>query len=286
MSAQQETAVRLGAFLGVLVLVAVVETLLPRRTRTCTRKLRWTNNLLLSGLNSLATRFLLPLSAVAVAEVTRQKQWGILPLINLPNWANILITLVSLDLLIYLQHLFSHSVPIFWRVHQVHHTDHDIDVTTGLRFHPLEILASMFIKMAAIILLGASPLAVMIFEILLNATAMFNHGNIKLPTRLDRFLRLFLVTPDMHRIHHSCQREETDSNYGFNLTWWDHLFKTYRAEPQAGHDRMKIGLPEFPGTDVQRLDVMLSLPLKNRPADTKQTSEKTENSPHDNTLDN
>ena len=297
MSAQQETAVRLGVFLGVLILVAAVETVLPRKQRTCSRKLRWTNNLLLSGLNTLAVRFLLPLSAVAVAEIAQREQWGILHLFNLPSWANILIAIVSLDLLIYFQHLFSHSVPLFWRVHRVHHADHDIDVTTGLRFHPIEILASMLIKMAAIILLGASPLAVMIFEILLNATAMFNHGNIKLPKPLDRFLRLFLVTPDMHRIHHSQQQDETDSNFGFNLTWWDHLFRTYRAEPQGGHDRMKIGLPEFPGTDVQRLDVMLSLPLKNRSPvtgqpemkqiDAKQPHEKPQqDKPNDNTPDN
>ncbi len=271
MTAQQEATIRLGLFLGVLVLIAVIESLAPRKTRTYSRIFRWTNNLALTALNTAVVRFVLPLSAVAVAQIALQKQWGLLHLFNLPTWANILIAVVSLDLLIYFQHVISHSIGMFWRLHRVHHADHDIDVTTGLRFHPLEILLSMLLKMAAIVLLGAHPLAVMIFEVLLNATAMFNHGNINLPIRFDKILRLILVTPDMHRIHHSQQRDETDSNYGFNLPWWDYLFKTYRAEPRLGQNDMKIGLPEFPGSDVQRLDVMLLLPLSNKnQADEKQ----------------
>ena len=270
MTSQQEATIRLCVFLGVLVFIAVVEAVIPRKKRTHSRIFRWSNNIALTVLNTVVVRLVLPLSAVAVAEIALQKQWGLLHFFNLPTWANILIAVVSLDLLIYFQHVLSHSIGMFWRLHRVHHADHDIDVTTGLRFHPLEILISMLIKMAAIVLLGALPLAVIIFEVVLNATAMFNHGNMNLPIWFDKILRLFLVTPDMHRIHHSIERDETDSNYGFNLPWWDHLFKTYRAEPRLGHDKMKNGLPEFPGSDVQRLDVMLLLPL----SDNKQTDEK------------
>ncbi len=263
MAPQQEATIRLTVFLSGLVLIAVVESLAPRKARTCSRLFRWTNNLALTFLNTVVVRFVLPLSAVSVAEISLQNGWGLLHFFKFPLWANIIFAVVSLDLLIYLQHVLFHAVGIFWRLHRVHHADHDIDVTTGLRFHPIEILLSMLLKMGAVLLIGAHPLSVIVFELILNTTAMFNHGNIDLPIWLDKFLRWFLVTPDMHRIHHSTERDETDSNYGFNLPWWDYLFKTYRAEPRLGQEKMKTGLPEFPDSDVQRLDVMLLLPLRN-----------------------
>lgn len=263
MNPQSETIIRLCVFLGVLLLMGIVERIAPRKKPTCSKPFRWANNLGLTVLNTVFVRLVIPIGAVAVAEIALRNQWGMLHQVSFPLWVKILIAVVLLDFLIYVQHVLFHLFPVLWRLHRVHHADHDFDVSTGLRFHPIEMLLSMLLKMGAVIVLGASPMAVIIFEILLNATAMFNHGNIALPAQLDKILRFFVVTPDMHRVHHSVDRRETDSNYGFNLPWWDYLCRTYQAQPRLGHDGIEIGLPEFPDSDVQRLDVMLSLPLRN-----------------------
>jgi sterol desaturase/sphingolipid hydroxylase (fatty acid hydroxylase superfamily) len=257
-----ESAVRLGFFVGVLALMAALELLLPRRELTVQRPLRWASNLGLVALNTLAVRLLIPLGAVGLAAVAQERGWGLFNNLGLPGWLSVLASVVALDLAIYLQHVLFHAVPLFWRLHMVHHADLDFDVTTGLRFHTLEILLSMGLKMATVVLLGAPPVAVLLFEILLNATSMFNHANVRLPRWLDGALRVVLVTPDMHRVHHSVRVRETNSNFGFNLPWWDFLFGTYKPQPDAGHERMTIGLAQFRDERrVERLPWMLALPF-------------------------
>ncbi len=237
-----EIAVRLGCFALVLVLMILWETLLPRRQWHNPRPVRWLNNLGLALINNLLVRLLFPMAAVGVAAYAGQKGWGLLRVLSLPPPWEVLIAVVVLDLIIYLQHVMFHALPVLWRLHRVHHADVDFDVTTGIRFHPLEILISLGIKAAAIVLLGAPVVAVVIFEVLLNATAMFNHGNVYLPAALDRVLRWLIVTPDMHRVHHSIADDEANCNFGFNLPWWDRLLGTYRAQPRRGHERMTIGI--------------------------------------------
>ncbi len=257
-----EPVIRLGCFLGVLVLMALWEALTPRRGQSIGRLQRWPNNLGLVVLNMLVVRLLFPLAGVGMAVVTQTKGWGLLDIVPAPAWLAIPAGLLLLDLTIYGQHVTFHAVPVLWRLHRVHHADLEFDVTTGLRFHPGEIVVSMLIKLAAIPLIGASPIAVLVFEVVLNATSMFNHGNVRLPEPLDRVLRLFLVTPDMHRVHHSIDRRETDSNFGFNVPWWDRLFGTYRAQPALGHDRMTLGIDRFREPRELWLDRMLSQPLR------------------------
>jgi sterol desaturase/sphingolipid hydroxylase (fatty acid hydroxylase superfamily) len=260
-----ESVIRLGCFAGVLLLMALWEALAPRRRLAVARPARWASNLGLTGLNTLAVRFLVPLGAVGTALLARERGWGVLNNVELPGWLAALLAVVALDLIIYLQHVMFHAVPLLWRLHMVHHADLDFDATTGVRFHTVEILLSMGIKMAAIALLGAPALAVVIFEVALNATAMFNHGNVLLPAWLDRLLRLVVVTPDMHRVHHSVQPHETNSNFGFNLPWWDFLFGTYRAQPAGGHEDMVIGLEQVRDeTRADRLHWMLLLPFLGR----------------------
>lgn len=257
-----ESAVRLGFFVGVLLLLALGEMAAPRRRLTVNKPTRWLNNLGLVCINTLAVRLLLPMGGVALALTAEAQGWGLLNSIVLPHGLAVVLAIVWLDFAIYLQHVLFHAVPALWRLHMVHHADLDFDVTTGLRFHTLEILVSMGIKLALILLLGAPPLAVLIFEVLLNATAMFNHGNIRLPWWIDRVLRLVLVTPDMHRVHHSAIPRETNSNFGFNLPWWDYLLGTYLAQPENGHDGMMIGLAELrEEQQVNRLPGMLALPF-------------------------
>lgn len=261
MLTEHETLIRLGCFAGILLLMVLWEELAPRRHLTVQRPLRWFSNLGLVALNSLAVRVLVPLGAVATAMVAQEKGWGMFNNLSVPPWLAVTLSVVALDLVIYLQHVMFHAVPLLWRLHMVHHADLDFDVTTGLRFHTIEILLSMILKMAAVVLLGVPALAVLVFEVLLNATSMFNHGNVRLPGRLDRVLRLLVVTPDMHRVHHSIHRYETNSNFGFNLPWWDYLFGTYRAQPVDGHEGMTIGLAQFRDTWVDRLHWMLALPF-------------------------
>jgi sterol desaturase/sphingolipid hydroxylase (fatty acid hydroxylase superfamily) len=257
-----EPAIRLGCFLGVLLLMALWEALAPRRRLTVRRPLRWTSNLGLVALNTLAARLLVPMGAVGVALAAQENGWGLFHNVALPDWLAVVLAVVVLDLAIYLQHVMFHAVPMLWRLHMVHHADLDFDVTTGARFHTIEILLSLGIKAAVVILLGAPALAVLIFEVLLNATSMFNHGNVRLPGWLDRLLRLLLVTPEMHRVHHSVIVRETNSNFGFNLPWWDFLFGTYRAQPAQGHEGMTIGLEQFREEKVaDRLPRMLLLPF-------------------------
>ena len=257
-----EVAVRLGAFFAVFAAMAAWELLAPRRALQQRKALRWTNNLALTVLNSILLRAILPVAAIGVADFAAARGIGVLNLVPVPYpWAIVLSVLV-LDLAIYLQHLMFHAVPLFWRLHRVHHADLDIDVTTGARFHPVEIVLSMLIKFAVILALGAPALGVLLFEILLNATSMFNHANVRLPVPIDGVLRLLVVTPDMHRVHHSVDPRETNSNFGFNLPWWDRLFGTYRAQPLAGHAAMTIGIEQFRSARELWLDRMLLQPFR------------------------
>jgi len=214
------------------------------------------------ALNTALVRLLMPTTAVAFAPVGQERGWGLLNNIDLPRWATVLLAVVALDLAIYLQHVLFHAVPALWRLHRMHHADLDIDVTTGARFHPIETAISMVLKLAAIAVLGAPAEGVLAFEVLLNATSMFNHANVRMPARLDRVLRWVVVTPDMQRVHHSIVPRETNSNYGFNAPWWDRLFGTYRSQPAAGHQGMTIGIDQFRSSREQRLDCMLTQPFR------------------------
>lgn len=256
-----EPLIRLGVFAAVLVLLVAWEFLAPRRQAAVGRWRRWPGNFGVVIIDTVLVRILFPTAAVGLALVAETRGWGLLNLVAVPDWLAILVTIILLDLIIYAQHVLFHANPLLWRLHRMHHADLDIDVTTGIRFHPAEIILSMVIKLGAVVLLGAPALGVMIFEILLNATSLFNHSNVRLPVAVDSSLRRFLVTPDMHRVHHSIVRRETNSNFGFNLPWWDHLFGTYRAQPAAGHEAMTIGLQQFRDPTELRLDRMLIQPL-------------------------
>jgi sterol desaturase/sphingolipid hydroxylase (fatty acid hydroxylase superfamily) len=243
--ATYETTIRLGAFFGIFSVMALWELLAPRRVLTQSKPARWMNNIALVILNTVIVRIVFPTAAIGVAAYATEQQWGLFNQANSPAWLAVIISVVLLDGLIYMQHVMFHAVPAFWRLHRVHHADMDFDVTTGARFHPIEIVLSMLIKFAAILLLGPPLAAVVIFEVLLNATSMFNHSNVRLPLGLDRLLRVFIVTPDMHRVHHSHYAHETNSNFGFSLSLWDRLFGTYRAQPDDGHENMVIGIDTF-----------------------------------------
>ncbi len=257
-----EPLVRLTAFASVLTVMALWEVLAPRRRQVVTRARRWPSNLGIVALDTLLVRILFPTTAVGLAIVAEAKGWGLFHVFGLPAWAAVVLGVVLLDLAIYLQHVLVHAVPVLWRLHRMHHADLEFDVTTGARFHPIEILLSMVLKMMVITALGAPAVAVLVFEVLLNATAMFNHANVHIPQGLDRVLRLFVVTPDMHRIHHSVVLRETNSNFGFNLPWWDRLFGTYSTEPAAGQIGMTIGIEQFRNPAEQRLDRMLTQPFR------------------------
>jgi sterol desaturase/sphingolipid hydroxylase (fatty acid hydroxylase superfamily) len=259
---EYEMQLRVGFFLSIFALVAIAELLAPRRKLSVSKLLRWSNNLSLVFLNTAILRLLFPAAAVGVAAFAQSNGWGLLNYYALPFTITVIISVIVMDMVIYLQHVMVHSIPALWRLHMVHHVDPDYDVTTGARFHTLEIILSMLIKFATIIMLGPPVVGVVIFEVLLNATAMFNHGNIKLPENIDRILRLFVVTPDMHRVHHSIIPEETNSNFGFNLPWWDRIFGTYRAQPEAGHQGMDIGIQGFrQPKQISWLPGMLALPF-------------------------
>ncbi len=258
----EEPFIRMGFFLAVLAAMMVWEAASPRRRREIPRLLRWSSNLGIVVLDTLVVRLVFPLVAVGLALLAEERGWGLLNALQAPGWVAFLVSLLALDLAIYLQHVMFHAVPAFWRLHRMHHADLEFDVTTGLRFHPLEILLSMAIKLAVVAALGPPAVAVLVFEVLLNATSMFNHANVRIPLGLDRRLRWLVVTPDMHRVHHSIHPNETNSNFGFNLPWWDRLFGTYRDQPRDGHDDMTIGIEQFRTRRDLRLDRMLVQPLR------------------------
>ena len=257
-----ELVIRLTAFIGVFLIIAFWETKRPRRPLKLDKAKRWLNNMGLVVVNTITLRLVFPAAAVGIATQASEMGWGVLNQITIDYYSfAVVLSVIALDLVIYLQHVMFHSIPLLWRLHLVHHADLDYDLTTGLRFHPIEILLSMLIKFAAILVLGPPVVAVIIFEVLLNASAMFNHGNLRLPKQLDAILRLAIVTPDMHRVHHSAIKRETNSNYGFNLSIWDRVFGTYRAQPQYGHDGMTIGLNQIRDPKKQNLPWLLLLPF-------------------------
>jgi len=259
---ENEPAIRVTVFFGILILMALWELAAPRRRVEIPRLVRWTNNLGLVVLDSLLVRFVFPVVAVGLAVIAQENGWGLLNQFSIPVWIATILAVLVLDFAIYLQHVLFHAVPILWRLHRVHHADLEFDVTTGVRFHPIEIIISMAIKLLLVLVLGPSAIAVLIFEILLNGTALFNHSNVRLPPRLDAAMRLFIVTPDMHRVHHSILPSETNSNFGFNLPWWDRMLGTYLAQPSAGHAGMTIGIEQFRTRRDLWMDRMLFQPFR------------------------
>jgi sterol desaturase/sphingolipid hydroxylase (fatty acid hydroxylase superfamily) len=259
---QREAMVRLGFFTFVFVSMLAWELLAPRRNLSVSKPLRWLNNLGLFALNSVVLRLLFPAAAVGIALAVAEMGWGLFNLLTLPFWLEVIAAVLLLDLAIYLQHILMHRVSLLWRLHRVHHADLDIDLTTGSRFHTIEIIVSMLIKGVVILLLGPALIAVLVFEVLLNGMAIFNHANVSLPSAVERVVRYLLVTPDMHRVHHSTVKRETNSNYGFNLSVWDRIFSTYIDQPEKGHDKMTIGIAEFrDAKQVDQLPGMLALPF-------------------------
>jgi sterol desaturase/sphingolipid hydroxylase (fatty acid hydroxylase superfamily) len=257
-----EPYVRLAAFGGVFAVMAAWELVGPRRKQSVGRGSRWPSNLGIVALDTLLVRVLFPTTAVGLALFAEARGFGLFNVVALPAWVSVLASIAILDLAIYLQHVLFHAVPALWRLHRMHHADLEFDVTTGLRFHPIEILLSMAIKLAVVAALGAPAVSVLIFEVLLNATSMFNHSNVRIPLGIDRILRSLVVTPDMHRVHHSIVVREANSNFGFNLPWWDRLFGTYRAQPAAGHEAMTIGIEQFREPRELGLDRMLVQPFR------------------------
>jgi sterol desaturase/sphingolipid hydroxylase (fatty acid hydroxylase superfamily) len=260
-----EPLIRVCAFLAVFAAVALCEVFAPRRRLGLRRLTRWPHNLGLLVVDIVTVRLLAPGAAIAVATLGAAREWGLLNTLPLPPWAAALAAVLLLDLVIYFQHVMFHAVPTLWRLHRVHHADLDFDVTTGTRFHPVEIMISTGIKCAAIAALGAPVVAVFVFEILLNATAMFNHANALIPQPFERWLRLVLVTPDMHRVHHSVRYDESSSNFSFNIPWWDRIFGTYSAQPKSGHEAMTIGVDAFRASEDLRLDRLLLQPFRDTP---------------------
>ncbi len=263
---ENEATLRLAVFLGLFALLALIETLIPRRPLRIRKRKRWINNWALVLLNTATLRLMalvIPLLAVGAAMDASAKGWGLFNMLDLPVWVETVAALLILDFLIWGQHLITHKIPLLWRLHRVHHADRDMDVTTAIRFHPVEIALSMLLKIGAVYLLGASAVAVILFEIILNGAAMFNHANMRLPLWLDRPVRLVLVTPDMHRVHHSVHRNEHDSNYGFSLSIWDRMFGTYVAQPAEGHDDMVIGL-QWQDENPARIGWNLALPFRKK----------------------
>jgi len=273
-----EKPIRMFFFFGMLAGMALWEVLAPRRALTVSRTLRWSNNLGLVFFNSIMLRLVFPAAAVGMAAFAAEQGWGVFNSFSVPLWLAVLLSLVAMDFIIYLQHVLVHRVSLLWRLHRVHHADLDYDVTTGARFHPLEILLSMLIKFATIALLGAPLVAVIVFEVVLNAMAMFNHANVRLPLGLDRLLRTLAVTPDMHRVHHSVEMDEANSNFGFNLSIWDRLFGTYRDQPRNGHEGMSIGILHYRAQhEVCRIDKLILLPFRNKIGDDAAVEQRQEN---------
>lgn len=259
---QHASLVRLAVFATVFAVMALWELAAPRRPQPLGRRRRWPGNLGVIVVDTLLVRLLIPTTAVAVALAATQRGWGLWPALHAPTWLALAGSIVLLDMAIYLQHVLFHAVPVLWRLHRMHHSDLELDVSSGARFHPAEILLSLGIKMAVVAALGAPAVAVLVFEVLLNATSMFNHANVRMPGWLDSALRWLLVTPDMHRVHHSWLPRETNTNFGFNLSCWDRLFGTYHAQPQDGHANMTIGINQFRDPRELRLDRMLWQPFR------------------------
>ncbi len=261
-----EAAIRLAAFAGIFLIMALLELALPRRRLRYSKARRWFTNVAVGAIDSLIVRlmgaFVVPLAAVSTALYVEAQGWGLFNWLDWPVWLEITLAVILLDLAIYGQHVASHKIPVLWLLHRVHHSDVDFDVTTAVRFHPVEIALSMLYKIVLVLILGPAPVAVVIFEIILNGCAMFNHANLALPGWLDRSLRLILVTPDMHRVHHSVIHAEHDTNYGFNLSIWDRIFGTYKAQPAKGHEQMRIGLEPWQDSRPTRLDWALLLPFR------------------------
>ncbi len=260
-----EMGIRLGVFFGALVVLAFFEMLAPRRAVTTSKAGRWWTNLVLVALNPLSVRLVFPILPYGLAILAAERQWGLLNQVDLPLWCKMVVGVLALDLTITLQHVLHHAIPALWRLHMVHHADLDFDLTTGIRFHPIEIVVSMGIKLMTVVALGPPALAVLFFEVALNTTSMFNHSNITIPAKIDRVLRLFIVTPDMHRVHHSVVIRETNSNYGFNFPWWDRLLGTYKDQPAKGHAAMTIGLSQFRNPKQLTLPKLLILPFVGDP---------------------
>ena len=260
-----ESMIRFGLFIGIFAAMALWEVLAPRRALTVSKLVRWANNLGLVALNTLLLRVLFPAAAVGMAALAAERDWGLLNHFDVPFWLALPVALITMDLVIWLQHVMVHAVPALWRLHRVHHADLDYDLTTGARFHPIEIILSMLIKFAAIMVLGPPVVAVILFEVILNGMAMFNHGNVRLPLALDQGLRWLVVTPDMHRVHHSVEDDEANSNFGFNLSCWDRLFGTYRDQPRHGQEGMIIGIRGYrQPREVSWLPGLLALPFHGR----------------------
>lgn len=265
-----EAAIRLAFFAGVFAIMCLWEFKAPKRTLALARAGRWSGNLAVTALNTVLLRLVFPGAAVGMALFAQRQGWGVLNYIECPEALAFVVSVIALDFAIYLQHVMFHALPLLWRLHRVHHADLDFDVSTGTRFHPLEILLSMVVKFAVIAALGPSAAAVLAFEVLLNATSMFNHSNVRMPERIDHCLRWLVVTPDMHRVHHSIEEDETNSNFGFNLPWWDRLFGTYRHAPRKGHTGMILGIQTFRDPlKVDRLAGMLTLPFIGKAAATR-----------------
>ena len=262
-TANQELITRLSFFIGVLLIMLLWEQLDPRRPRTEISWQRRGNNLLLSLINTFLVRFLIPFAAVSVAAIALMHNWGLFNRLDLGPWLAGALSFLILDLIIYIQHRLFHKYALLWRLHRVHHSDTEFDTTTGLRFHPIEIVVSMIIKILAVFLIGAPVIAVMTFEIILNYTSFFNRANVSIPASLDHKLRWLLVTPDMHRVHHSARDVETNSNFGFNLPWWDHLFSSYIDQPELGYEKLKVGLNEFRDPRFVNVLWLLKQPLLN-----------------------
>ncbi|WP_409433580.1 sterol desaturase family protein [Litorimonas sp. RW-G-Af-16] len=257
-----EGLIRLSVFAAALIVFAVLEAAWPRKVRSQKRGPRWLSNLALVGIDTLVLRVLFPVVAVGVAAFASTQGWGLFNYLALPIWLEIALAVIVLDMLIYWQHRLFHAVPFFWRFHKVHHADRDLDVSSGVRFHPVEIVFSMAYKIICVLILGPAVAAVILFEIILNASALFNHANIRLPAWLDQVMRKLIVTPDFHRVHHSIQMRESNQNFGFCLSIWDHLFGSYTAQPEGGHDGMVIGLSEAQTDDPNHLIWSLTLPFK------------------------
>jgi len=257
-----EPTIRLITFLAVLIGMMVWEVATPRRRQEIPRVLRWTNNLSLVVIDTAILRLTFPVLAVGLAGIAEANGWGLFNVVDLPLWVAVIAAILMLDLAIYLQHIVFHAVPGLWRLHRMHHADLEFDATTGLRFHPVEIVLSMAVKLVLVVAIGAPAVAVLAFEVILNAASIFNHSNISLPPAVDRVMRLFLVTPDMHRVHHSVEPRETNSNFGFSVPWWDRMFGTYLAQPAKGHLGMEIGIEQFRTPRELWLDRMLVQPLR------------------------
>ncbi|KPA18102.1 sterol desaturase [Candidatus Magnetomorum sp. HK-1] len=260
---ENEINIRMTFFLGMFFFIALWEMFAPRRVLNASKVVRWYSNMGLIFFNSLILRWIFPVMAVGMALIAHERKWGLFNNYELPDYVAIVISIVLLDFIIYLQHAMFHAIPLLWRLHRMHHTDLDLDVSSGIRFHPIEIVLSMCIKLSVIVVIGPPVVSVLLFEIILNAAAMFNHGNIRIPLQIDKILRWFIVTPDMHRVHHSIIIKEGNSNFGFNLPWWDYIFGTYQSQPEKGHLGMTIGIKQFRSPEDLHLHRLMIQPFIN-----------------------